>query len=439
MAFDFTSLPQAVGNTLGAAAQKLQEAASKTVASIGGVGSFTKVTADGGNIAAGAAEVQRFQAAAIQANATSTQTQAAITDVASTVDGGKSLNAMTFSAAKDSQAANVSQVSATSMNAQIGVTQDDSHIVKLTEPGTQNIVKFEVMPDVSENRTVEYEAVQPPQSPAAFQKYKGTGSVQWSITATLTSRTTDEATRNLRLINQLRAWTMPYFGERTAVDYPQKLGAPPPVLILSGYRAQMIGPIPVIITSLSWPFTPDVDYIPAREEIRDPTAQGSIVATGTLVPFPTVLKVSIQMLETFSTDQMNGFSLADFRLGQFASAWASLPGQGTSLRSDGSITSGGAETPEDAQEVARNQARRMSVVAPGGGNAGRGSQGGPTAEQLAAVSKKVARAQPPALAAGAPNFGVPITEIRGPSPEAVKPGGGFTYVAPDTSSLTPPG
>jgi hypothetical protein len=215
---------------------------------------------------------------------------------------------------------------------------------------------------VTEQRGVEYEPVAPPQSPGSFQKYKGTSSVQWSINATLICRTTAEATDNLRILNQLRAWTMPYFGENTRVEYPTKLGAPPPVLEFSGFRQQMIGPVPVVITSLNWSFPQDVDYIPAQDIDYGTGEVGS-----TLVPFPTVMKVSVQVVESFSTDQLNGFDLDMLKNGRMDLAWMSLPTQGINYSQGTPVNAGGAQPAEAAQTTAPNAAKtpaRTSTATP---------------------------------------------------------------------------
>lgn len=215
-------------------------------------------------------------------------------------------------------------VSASAFNMANPRSQDDEHKVRLVEPGVAQVV-FDVMPEVVESRTVEYEPIAPPQLPSAFQKYKGTASTQWSVNATLTCRTTKEATKNLEILNTLRGWTVPFFGSKTAEQYPKKLGAPPPVLTFTGWRAQMVGPVPVVITSLNWNFPQDVDYIPADEfEVKD-NQPGNHKKTGKKVPFPTVIKIAIQLVESFSTDKMNGFSLADFRTGHMDKAFTSLP------------------------------------------------------------------------------------------------------------------
>lgn len=233
-------------------------------------------------------------------------------------------------------------VSAKSMNAALGKSGNDSdHKVKLVElvPGTNQetyTMFFEVMPEVTESRSVSYEAIAPAQFPGAFQKYKNTESTQWTVNATFISRTTAEATQNLEYVNRLRAWTMPYYGDVTGAQYPERLGAPPPVLILSGFRKHMIGPVPVVLTSLNWNFPKDVDYIPAQS----PTGGG-------LIPFPTVIQIGIQLIESFSTAEFNNFSLNDFRLGDFGAAFS---GAGAISTAEPIVESGA----QEAQTVAPN-------------------------------------------------------------------------------------
>lgn len=206
------------------------------------------------------------------------------------------------------------QASATSTNAAAPKSsgEDKSHLVTL-EDNEGNLIEFLVMPEITENRSAEYEAVAPPQFPGAFQKYKGTSSVQWLINATFISRTTPEATKNLINLNILRGWTMPYFGDKikNSFNFSQKLGAPPPVLIFKGFRSAIVGPVPVVITSLTWSWPRDVDYIPAT------APDGSAFN----VPFPTVMTLTINVVESFSTEQFNNFDLEAYRVGNFEAAF----------------------------------------------------------------------------------------------------------------------
>lgn len=203
---------------------------------------------------------------------------------------------------------------------------DDNYKVKLvgisrSEMSRNGIAEviFDVMPEVTEGRNVDYEPIQPAQFPGAFQKYKGTSSTDWTINANLISRTSSEAYKNLRIINQLRAWTMPFFGANIENQtnrpgqFPGMLGAPPPVLTLSGWRSRMVGPVPVVITSLNWVFPVDVDYIPATPE--------DAAADFVPIPFPVFIRITIVMKESFSTEEFNNFSLVDFSNGLMVDAF----------------------------------------------------------------------------------------------------------------------
>lgn len=195
---------------------------------------------------------------------------------------------------------------------EINAIQDDVSFV--TGPLTQYTVEFDIMPEVSEIRNLEYEAVSTPQMPTEFQKYKGTRATTWQINGSFMCRTRDEAKRNYIFMNTLRAWSMPYFGEKQRLQFGEdsrgKLGAPPPVLKFSGWRG-LIGTVPVVITSLNWNWPKDCDWIPC----------GVFDEEGREIPFPTVMAVNIAVVESFSPDQVNGFDLVAFRNGRMVNAW----------------------------------------------------------------------------------------------------------------------
>lgn len=211
--------------------------------------------------------------------------------------------------------------SASQVNEAAGVTAKESqHKVTLKEVGTKGVVEgdtatnlvvvFEVLPEIVETHAAEYEALAPAQSPGAFQKYKGTSTTQWQMTAMFISRTSEEATRNMYDLQTLRGWMKPFFGKKTGESYSKKIGAPPPVLMLSGLRT-LIGPVPVVITNLTVTWPRDVDYIATLEKGPD----------GNYIPFPAVVSVPIQLVESYSVEQFNKFSLADYRVGRLYEAF----------------------------------------------------------------------------------------------------------------------
>ncbi len=315
------NLPKAAGNVLDSNSQKYVEAGGAVASIYNGVGNFVRLAAAAPTIATNAAN-QLFDRARVAASSAIPQVPSNIDEHLRQVSESPHPPTRADELMADVMRVNQEEQTVTaSQQKQVNRKEgsDDSHKVKLIERGVSGkSVIFDVMPEVVESRTVEYGAVAPPQYPTAFQKYKGTSSTQWTVNATLISRTTDEATRNLGILNILRGWTMPFFGTNTAKTFPNKLGAPPPVLTFSGWRERMVGPVQVVITSLNWNFPQDVDYIPAR---RPEDGVNSVAD----IPFPTVIKLAIQLIESFSTDQVNGFNLDRFRYGDFEKAFTSLP------------------------------------------------------------------------------------------------------------------
>jgi len=213
-----------------------------------------------------------------------------------------------------------------------------------------DIVVFDVSPDLTETRNVEYRTMSPIHMPGQIHSYGSTSSRTFSISnVKLISRTIEEATDNMNSLWILRSWTMPYFGERSStlsenenerrkafrqlppdeqkrirgetVDYRKRqygselLGKPPEVLLLNAYSDLMdseiyddrlrtvqtnIDNVPVVIQSLAIPYTADVDYIP--------TQNGQ--------PFPRVMILDIQLLETRAPREFSQkFSLSDYKRG----------------------------------------------------------------------------------------------------------------------------
>lgn len=280
-------------------ASKIQEASRLAAASVG-ASAFSKVAAATPPLTALAAQTQLGQANALALLASDMVNQ--------TLASQETALTPTPSASAVRRASGSQKI-------------NDDHLVKLAEVGGSRVVVFTVLPEIVEARTVQYEAVAPTQFPGAFQKYKGTDSVQWTINATLVARNSNEATLNLYYLNTLRGWTMPFFGQNTATEYTTKLGAPPPVLMLSGLRERVIGPVPVVITSLNWNWPRDVDYLPTDPNNTEEHGAAMASSDGRPIPFPAVMNIAIQCVESFSTEQFNRFSLSDYRNGNMSVAF----------------------------------------------------------------------------------------------------------------------
>lgn len=243
-----------------------------------------------------------------------------------------------------------------------------NHRVRLVSVRDENLrVEFKVTPTFTENRSVEYTPITPIHMPGAIQVYKNTGSRTFGIGAVLVSRNVNEAGDNIRLLQTLRTWTLPYFGRTTTVstggrenrqnrinqrlnpstdqvqsaqlsdeqraelarervrqDEVELLGAPPMVLYLYAYSTTQndsrgsgqfarvnINRVPVVITSLTYNFPNDVDYFPASTSLND--------VDRSTESFPTRMEISVECVETHSPREYERFDLQSFYNGKLVS------------------------------------------------------------------------------------------------------------------------
>lgn len=176
--------------------------------------------------------------------------------------------------------------------------------------GAADMVTFDVMPTIGESRQATYDTFTPLHHPGEILKFKSTGARSWTISAKLISRNQEEASKNLRSINTIRSWVMPFYGEGTKANSAtgQYLGAPPPILTLQAYGDQMIGPVKCVLENYDWRFPNDVDYIP--------TYSG--------VPFPVILEVALTVKESWSPAEYSGFDLMKYRNGKLPDAFTAV-------------------------------------------------------------------------------------------------------------------
>ena len=349
-----SALPIATDNALGGLKTKVSELGSKVSSTFGGSGPFKKLGVKAPSLDVSAANQLFARAQMLDAvpGMTTSQIDEAIRSMSPSPWQGTEVDSdAATKLVKDAIEQDVSAAQQKQQQQAEGKTVDDlTHIISLTEVWSGLVIPFRIMPEIVESRSVEYEAVAPPQSPTAFQKYKGTSNAQWTINATFACRTTEEATENLAFLNTLRGWTMPFFGQRLqkyGQDWLNRLGAPPPILKLEGWRQNMVGPTYVVITSLNWNFPRDVDYIPAqRFDVGENGLISRVSDAPADVPFPTVMQVQIQLVEAFSTDQVNGFDLAKFRAGKFDEAWIRAP-----KSESATVTEWKTEPPQEAQQT----------------------------------------------------------------------------------------
>lgn len=182
----------------------------------------------------------------------------------------------------------------------------DAIIVTLQSTVSNDVIKLSVSPRISESRQASYSEQNITHHPGAILKYDKTNSRVWQIGAKLVSRTPEEASQNQLYLNIIRSWVMPYYGTGTAADAPALLGAPPPILKMSGYGVKNISPIPVVLESYSTNWPNDVDYIP--------TLEGD--------PFPVIMEIDLALKESYSPAEYSKFNLFAYKSGNLANAFS---------------------------------------------------------------------------------------------------------------------
>jgi hypothetical protein len=188
----------------------------------------------------------------------------------------------------------------------------DDFKMKLRSKQTGFTIVFQVTPTIDESRSANYEHISPVHHPGTIQVYKNTEARQFNITVKLIARTAAEASLNVKYINAIRSWVMPYYGQGTASSSESnRLGAPPDILVFDVYGDKNISALPVVLTSYHWVYPDMVDYIPTEEGI----------------PFPTIMDISLSLVESYSPEEYTSFDITEYRTGNMATAYtfSSLP------------------------------------------------------------------------------------------------------------------
>lgn len=186
-------------------------------------------------------------------------------------------------------------------------SKTEGFMVQLTSKQTGGTVRFNVSPTIDESRAANYEHIAPIHHPGTIQVYKNTESRQFNITAKLVARNSAEASLNIKYLNMIRAWVMPYYGQGThASEDGGRLGGPPDILLLNAYGLKNIAAVPCVLTSYHWVYPDQVDYIPTTDGI----------------PCPTIMDISLSLIESFSPEEHTRFDITKYRQGDMISAYS---------------------------------------------------------------------------------------------------------------------
>ena len=176
----------------------------------------------------------------------------------------------------------------------------------VNQRNTDEKVIFDVTPEVSESRTVNYKNIEPVHNPGNVLAYVNSAARVFNITQIqFVSRTPNEAKKTIDTLHLLKGWCAPYFAKS---EYEIR-GAPPDVLLFSAYssnlhhgKPQHISKVPVVLTSLNNPYPTDADYINANDDHN--------------TPVPTIMTLDITLMEVHSGTELLKFNLANYKQGR---------------------------------------------------------------------------------------------------------------------------
>jgi len=158
-------------------------------------------------------------------------------------------------------------------------------------------VVFPYTPQIVVTTRANYEPIHPTHSNYQFQAYRNSQLDALSIVGTFTCQNVGEAKMLLGSIHALRTITKMHFGSG------QNVGAPPPVVRLSGYGEYNFNDMPVVVGNFFYTLNEDVDYIDVA------TTEGAKTTV------PTRAEFTVECLPAFSRRDQASFSLEGYSKG----------------------------------------------------------------------------------------------------------------------------
>jgi len=158
-------------------------------------------------------------------------------------------------------------------------------------------VVFPYTPQIVVTTRANYSPIHPTHSNYQFQAYQNSSLDSISVVGTFTAQNTGEAEMLLGSIHALRTVTKMHFGGGSYV------GAPPPVVRLSGYGEYMFNDMPVVIGNFFYTLNEDVDYIDV------------MTTSGAKTTVPTRAEFTVECLPAFSRRDQASFSLDAYAKG----------------------------------------------------------------------------------------------------------------------------
>lgn len=211
----------------------------------------------------------------------------------------------------------------TDWRVKISLAASADYFYKSTAPGIMAPLKdtdgviFPYTPQISVTNTARYGAQNLTHSNYTNYFYEGSETQAITISGDFTVQNINEGKYLLAVIYFFRSATKMWFG--SSVNNA-RVGAPPPMLFLSGYGSHYFPNVPCVLTSFQHTLPQDVDYISiptdGGQEYYENDGRASTNSTlFTRVPTNSQISISLQPIYTRKNLHDN-FSLDDFAAGK---------------------------------------------------------------------------------------------------------------------------
>ena len=163
-------------------------------------------------------------------------------------------------------------------------------------------IVFPYTPTITYENTANYTPTSVMHSNFTYYAYKNSAVSPIKVAAKFTVQTDEDAVVYLATSHLLKSLTKMHYGADG-----ETAGAPPPVCRFSAYGDFMMKDVPVVISSFSQDFSPDVDSY-----VTDPRNKNAELIYG--VNFvPTVSTFNLTLLPMYSRNEQANFSVSGFR------------------------------------------------------------------------------------------------------------------------------
>lgn len=180
---------------------------------------------------------------------------------------------------------------------------------------SNNSMVFPTTPTILLGHTANYNSLNPIHTNYAQPVYQHSNIEEITINAEFPVENESDGRYWIAAVHFLRSATKMFYGNSS------NIGAPPPLLHLSGYGDFVFNRLPVVIKMFTIDLSDNVDYIqvPISSDISlaETPELARIAVPGGYSYVPTLSRINVQLMTTYSRDKMRRFSLDTYVQGGY--------------------------------------------------------------------------------------------------------------------------